>query len=165
MAAKKKTKNARIEAALRELAGMHVDVPGLLEKLVSDERKLIDGGGKGASPGLEEGRSGHGLHTPRVEAVMRGFRRDLYVLFLESERTAQEMAENLPAAGLRRLLAAPVDADVAVVRARLAKQIDEQRALVEALRARRGMSLARAARHVAEAWAESDADRLAGLSG
>jgi len=164
MAAKKKTESARIEAALRELAEMHRDVPGLLERLVSDERKLIDGGAKGPRLGLEEGGGGHDPLVPRVEAIVRAFRRDLYVLFLESRRTAREVAENLPAAGLRRLLGASVDADVAVVRARLAKQIDEKRAMVERFRERRGTSLARAARHVADEWAESDADRVARLS-
>lgn len=162
MAAKKKAESARIEAALRELAEMHLDVPWLLERLVSDERKLIDEGGTGAS-------LGHGGRkrplTPRLEAVVRGFRRDLYVLFLESERTVREVAESLPAAGVRRLLGASMDADVALVRARLAKQIEEKRALVEQFRrGRRGMSLARAALHVAAAWAESDADRVAGHS-
>ncbi len=145
MAVKKKTERARIEAALRELAGMHLDVPWLLEQLVSDERKRP--------------------LVPRVEAVVRAFRRDLYILFLESERTAREVAESLPAKGIRRLLGAPVDADVAIVRARLAKQIDEKRALVEKYRSRRrGMSLARAVRDIADAWAESHADRVAGHS-
>ncbi|HEX5855286.1 MAG TPA: hypothetical protein VFZ57_06665 [Thermoanaerobaculia bacterium] len=160
MAAKKKSESARIAAALRELAAMHLDVPRLLERLVSDERKLTEESGK-----LSLGHGGPGIPLiPRVEAVVRVFRRDLYVLFLESERTAREVAENLPAAGIRRLLGAPVDADVAVVRARLAKQIDEKRAQVEVFRGRRGMPLARAARHVAAAWAESDADRVAGHS-
>jgi hypothetical protein len=156
----KKTEGARIEAALRALAEMHLDVPWLLERLVSDERKHIDESGK-----LSLGHGGPEIPLiPRVEAVMRAFRRDLYVLFLESERTAREVAERLPAAGIRRLFGAPVDADVAFVRVRLAKQIDEKRALVEQLRGRRGLSLARAARHVADAWAESDADRVAGHS-
>jgi hypothetical protein len=230
MTAKKRTGSARIEAAVRELAEMHVDVPWLLEQLVSDERKLMDGGGKGSrlaaafdfpreralefpllSPtlwgllwsvrtailfreerydnpifdgystatlqrilgafvtaiGLKQGRGGHGGRKrpliPRLEAIVRAFRRDIYVLFLESEGTAREVADRLPAEGIRRLLGAPAHADVAFVRARLAKQIDEKRAQVEAFRrGRRGMSFARAARHVADAWAESHADRVAG---
>jgi hypothetical protein len=232
MAAKKKTRSARIEAAVRELAGMHVDVPWLLEQLVLDERRLIDGGGNGISLakaldlprerarefplmsptlwgllwsvrtailfreerhdnpvfdgystaalqkildafvtaiGLEQGSDGHGGGKghliPRVEAVVRGFRRDLYILFLESERTAEELAESLPEEGMRRLLGAPVNADVASLRGGLARQIDEKRALVERFRrGRRGMSLALAARHIADAWEDSQTGRAAGHS-
>ena len=127
-----------------------------------DERRLIDGGGKGT--GLGHGGRKRPL-IPPVEAIVQAFRRDLYILFLESERTAREVAESLPRRGIRRLLGAPVNADVAIVRARLAKQIDEKRALVEKYRRRRrGMSLARAVRDIADAWAESHADHVAGHS-
>ena len=93
------------------------------------------------------------------KAVLRASRRDLYVLFLESERLPHEVVENLPDEGMRRVLGVPVEADIAVARARLAERIDEKRALVKPFR-REGMSLARATRHIAYAWAESDADRL-----
>ncbi|HEX7671635.1 MAG TPA: hypothetical protein VF395_18710 [Polyangiaceae bacterium] len=223
MAARRKSRSARIEAALRELAEMRVDVPWLLEQLVSDERRLISTSGDGISLanafdlprerarefplmsptlwgllwsvrtailfreersvnlifdgystaslqrilgafvtaiGLEQSRDGRGVRKvpliPRLEAVVRGFRRDLYILFLESERTAVELAESLPEEGMRRLLGASLNADIARLRAALARQIDEKRALVEQLRrGRRRISLAQAARQVADAWEES----------
>ena len=228
--AAKKTESARIEAALRELTEMHVDVPWLLEQLVADERKLIDPGGTGSSLstasgspresavefplmsptlwgllwkvrtaivfregrhadpifdgystaslqrildayvaaiGLRQGEDGgrEGPLIARVEALLRAFRRDLYFLFLESERPAKEVAERLPEEGVRRLLGAPADADIALVRAQLARQIEEKRALVERVRReKRRMSAARAARRVADAWAESHAEKVAGHS-
>jgi hypothetical protein len=94
------------------------------------------------------------------KAFVRASRRDLYVLFLESEQSADEVVENLPEEGMRRVLGVPVDADVACTRARLAKAIDEKRALLKPfLRTKQGVSLARAAWQIADAWAESDADR------
>lgn len=92
------------------------------------------------------------------EAFVRASRRDLYVLFLESEQLPHEVVENLPDEGLRRVLGFPVDADLASIRARLAKEIDEKRALLKPFRQeKQGMSLAQAARQIAEAWAEADA--------
>lgn len=94
------------------------------------------------------------------EAFVRAARRDLYVLFLESERLPHEVVERLPDDGIRRVLGVPVDAEVAHLRARLAKEIDEKRALLKPLRrGRRRISLAQAARHIADGWAESDAGR------
>lgn len=99
------------------------------------------------------------------EAFVRASRRDLYVLFLDSERLAHELVENLPEEGIRRVLGVP-DADIACVRTRLAKKIDEKRALLEPFRkGNQGVTLAQATRHIADAWAESDAcDRAARLS-
>lgn len=94
------------------------------------------------------------------DAFVRASRRDLYVLFLESERLPHEVVENLPEEGIRRVLGLPVEADIAGIRARLAKEIDEKRALLKPFRrGNRGRSLAEAARRIADAWAESDADR------
>src|SRR5471032_516088 len=99
------------------------------------------------------------------EAFVRASRRDLYVLFLESDRLAHEVVESLPEDGMRRVLGVP-DADIACIRTRLAKKIDEKRALLEPFRLdNQGMSLAQATRHIADAWAESDAsDRGARLA-
>jgi hypothetical protein len=90
-------------------------------------------------------------------AFLRASRRDLYILFLESERLAHEVVEDLPEEGLRRVLGFPADADLAGIRARLAKEIVEKRALLEPLRRGQGISLAEAARRIADTWAESGA--------
>jgi hypothetical protein len=93
------------------------------------------------------------------EAFVRASRRDLYLLFLESERLAHEVVENLPEEGIRRVLRIPEDADVAAIRTRLAKQIEEKRALLKPFRRGKSrVSLAEAARQIADEWAESDAD-------
>ncbi|HEX5854954.1 MAG TPA: hypothetical protein VFZ57_04985, partial [Thermoanaerobaculia bacterium] len=104
-------------------------------------------------------------HVSPWEAFVRASRRDLYVLFLESERSAREVVETLPEEGIRRALGVP-DADITCIRTRLARKIDEKRALLEPFRHdNQGVSLAQAARHIAEAWAESDAgDRRARLA-
>lgn len=93
-----------------------------------------------------------------LEAVVHASRRDLYVLFLESARLAHEVVENLPEEGMRRVLGVP-DADLACVRTRLAKTIDEKRALLKPFRRAKQGSRAQAAWHIADAWAESDAGR------
>lgn len=94
------------------------------------------------------------------EEFLHASRRDLYVLFLESEQLAHEVVENLPDEGIRRVLGFPVDADLASIRARLAKKIDEKRALLKPFRrGKRGVSLAEAARRIADEWAEADADQ------
>jgi hypothetical protein len=101
-----------------------------------------------------------GSHVSPWEAFVRASRRDLYVLFLESEQLAHEVVENLPEEGIRRVLGVPVDADVVCIRTRLAKQINEKRALLKPFRrGKQGLSLAEAAWHIADAWAESDATR------
>lgn len=109
----------------------------------------------------ETGGSSAGSGSARVspwEAFVRASRRDLYLLFLESERLAHEVVESLPDEGMRRVLRIPVDADIASIRARLAKQIDEKRALLNPFRGgSREASVAEAARRIADAWAEADA--------
>ncbi|HEX7669153.1 MAG TPA: hypothetical protein VF395_06210, partial [Polyangiaceae bacterium] len=62
-------------------------------------------------------------HVSPWEAFVHASRRDLYVLFLESERLPHEVVENLPEEGIRRVLGFPVEADIAGIRARLAKEI------------------------------------------
>jgi hypothetical protein len=115
---------------------------------------------------VHEGLTGEGsasAGSARVspwDAFRHASRRDLYVLFLESERLAHEVVENLPDEGIRRVLGFPVDADLAGIRARLAKKIDEKRALLKPFRrGKRGIARAEAARRIAEEWAEADADQ------
>jgi hypothetical protein len=108
------------------------------------------------------GRDAGGLqaHVSPWGAFKRASRRDLYVLFLESEQLPHEVVESLPEEGIRRVLGSPADVDVASIRTRLARTIDEKRALLKPFRrARQGMSLAQATLQIAEAWAESDAAR------
>lgn len=108
----------------------------------------------------ERGQSKHVQSVSPWKAVVQASRRDLYVLFLESERLAHQVVENLPEEGIRRVFGVPVDTDVVRIRARLAREIDEKRALLKPLRqGNQGMSLAQAAWHIADAWAESDAER------
>lgn len=125
-------------------------------------REEVPGRDSGESPAAREtGEPSAGSGSARVSpwgAFLRASRRDLYLLFLESERLAHEVVEDLPEEGLRRVLGFPVDEDLAGIRARLAKKIVEKRALLKPFRrGKQGISLSEAARRIADAWAESDA--------
>jgi len=120
-----------------------------------------DGQSDGSPAVRETGGSTAGSGSARISpwaAFVRASRRDLYLLFLESERLAHEVVESLPDEGMRRVLRIPVDADIPCIRARLAKQIDEKRALLNPFRREsQKASLAEAARRIADAWSEDDA--------